>query len=74
MTTNPHEARARAVKAAKLARVLRGVLAEPGVTLDGIAGAGDEFRGRVARLAKVHPPSEATWQAAVGILSAQEQQ
>lgn len=69
---NTWEARARAVKAAKIARVLRRMLDEPGVTLDALASADDAVRERVAVVAKVRPPSGATWAAAIGILEAGE--
>ncbi len=64
-TTNEHEARARAAKAFRLARVLRGaddVPTEQWLTADA------ELRERVASVAKVRKPSDETWRMAVDLL------
>lgn len=66
---NEHEARARSIKAHKLARVARRVLNQPGVTLASMAEAPEEFRARVATLAKTRPPSEQTWELVMAMLA-----
>lgn len=71
--SNEWEARARATKAYKIARVLHTVAEvtpegwEP-VTADEWRVITEELRHRIAVLAKVNPPSDATWQAAVDVL------
>jgi hypothetical protein len=71
---NPYEERARAVKAAKLVRVVRKVMdeyesdLERAAMLDDLEQAPEDFRLRCAQLAKIKPPSEQTWLVMVDVL------
>lgn len=66
-----HEDHARAAKAARLARVVERLLAEDDrITLDDLAGTDEQFRRRVAHVAKCRYPSERTWAVVLGIVSA----
>ena len=69
---NPHEERARAIKAAKLVRVARRLLDEPDVTIDSIATADEQVRLRVAKVAGVNPPSEQTWAVMCALLEVEQ--
>lgn len=67
--TNPWEVQARGIKARKLARwLLVHVVRGRGFTADEIAGISGESRLIIARLAKVKPPSDATWAEVVELL------
>ena len=74
MIANVYEARARAVKVAKLVRVLDRVTAEMHWDNHDLLAAVEEApgiaRARVARLARTNIPSEATWAAVIGTLAA----
>lgn len=63
---NPWEYRARAVKAYKIARVLRTVPMDA----DAWRAAAPHTRERVAELAQVKYPSDLTWEAAIDVLAA----
>jgi hypothetical protein len=66
---NPYRDRARAVKAYKLARVATLMLREqPELPIEALEGASVGQRARIAELAGVHEPSDATWTVTIGLV------
>ena len=65
--TNEHEARARARKAYRIARVLVRAVRDHGQSLDDYEAAGEPVRETAARVARVRKPSTETWAQAVAI-------
>lgn len=64
------EDRARAIKSAKLARVVERVLAvDESITLADLEAADDEFWERVAKVAQCRPPSVRTRAVVLGLLA-----
>lgn len=71
MVENQWEARGRAVKGYKIARVLLRLL-EAGTTAEEIETMSDSLRERAARLAGVKPPSRQTWEIATALAATME--
>ena len=74
MSRNPWEDRTRAIKTAKIARVLEHLLAEaPHISLSDLESADEAFRVRIAKVAQVkNPPSERTWHIVLELLAERE--
>lgn len=70
--SNVHEERARAAKAYKLSRVALRLLDDnPAVTIEDLRAAGPEIRGRMAVVAGVWTPSDATWEVMIRLVEEQ---
>lgn len=68
-TVNEYEAAARSRKAFRLSRLCEHIMAEhPEITVEHFDTAEPELRERIAKLAKVNPPSDLTWQETCDLL------
>lgn len=63
-----YEEQARAVKAAKLAHVLRKAMRRAGISIEQVEAASIEAKRDAARLAGVNMPSDKTWEIVVRLL------